>query len=103
MNFLDIPLEVAFKLITMSIRQQFFMLKPSYYNSWGNPYLSSKFLNTHLCTIKYETTSQAILVTRLLAFFKVEVPSQCSNHENDERRPGGTSLEDYISLGNPLG
>src|SRR5947209_14632786 len=52
MNFLDIPLEVAFKLITVSIRQQFFMLKPSYYNSWGNPYLSSKFLNTHLCTIR---------------------------------------------------
>src|SRR2546426_11998152 len=34
----------------------------------------------------------------LLAGYKVEVPSQCSNHESDERRPGATSLENYISL-----
>jgi len=35
---------------------------------------------------------------RLLADHAVEVPSQCSNHESDERRPGGTSLENDGSL-----
>src|SRR6266568_1830445 len=35
---------------------------------------------------------------RLLAGYKVEVPSGCSNNESDERGPGATSLEDYISL-----
>ena len=50
--FFQFPLKATLKFIAMIKRQAFFVLKSSYYNSWGNPYFLSKFLNTHLCTVR---------------------------------------------------
>src|SRR5438270_11348925 len=46
--------------------------------------------------VECEGASQAILVT-LLAGDTVEIPSQCSNRESDDRRSGATSLENDCS------